>query len=125
MALIAIGLGAATFIAAHLIEAATWSWFSGAHAPWFLNSGRAVAFTAACFFTAGALTGAAGTRGGAIRLGVLIGLGGVIAAAFVLFWRVGAGTLFPIAIAVGALVLIASSAAGVSTARALRRAAAR
>jgi hypothetical protein len=84
-----------------------------------------VAFTAACFFAAGALAGAVLDRGTPVRLGVWIGAGGLVAAAIVLFWRVGPGTLFPIAIAVGALVLVVSSVAGVSAARALKRVPAR
>jgi hypothetical protein len=121
MPVIAIAIGAATFVVAHVIEAAAWNWFGGAHAPWFLNSGRAVAFTAACFFAAGALAGAVLDRGTPVRLGVWIGAGGLVAAVVVLFWRVGPGNLFPIAIAVGALVLFVSSVAGVSATRAVKR----
>ncbi len=122
MPVTAIAIGAATFLVAHAIEAAAWGWFGGAHAPWFLNSGRAVAFTATCFFVAGALAGAFIDRGTPVRLGAWIAGGGIVAAAIVLFWRVGPGNLFPIALAVGALVLVASSVAGTTASRALRRA---
>ena len=47
-------LGAATFLAAHAVERAMWtSWFSAEWKPFFMNSGRAVAFTAACVLIAG------------------------------------------------------------------------
>ena len=49
-------LGAATFLAAHAVERALWrSWFSAEWEPFFMNSGRAVAFTAACVLIAGLL----------------------------------------------------------------------
>ena len=39
-------IGLLAFSLAHAIEVAKWApWFGGAHAPWFLNSGRAIAFT--------------------------------------------------------------------------------
>ena len=40
-------LGAATFVVTHLVVVRTWAmWFDGQREPWFLNSGRAVWFTA-------------------------------------------------------------------------------
>ena len=45
--------GAAAFTAAHAVEVIAWRDVfapAGDYAPWFLNAGRAVAFTAACLF---------------------------------------------------------------------------
>jgi hypothetical protein len=120
-----VAIGAATFVVAHIIEASLWGFFGGAHQAWFLNSGRAVAFTAACFFTAGLLVGAAGGRTAPMRHGVFLGLGGLLAAMVVLFTRVGAGNLFPIALTIGAVLLMASSVAGLIASRAARRLSAR
>jgi hypothetical protein len=116
-----VAIGAVTFVFAHVIEAAMWGFFGGAHQPWFLNSGRAVAFTAACFFAAGLFVGAGGGRTAPIRHGVLLAIGGLLAAAAVLLASVGAGNLFPIALTVGAAVLAASSIAGTIAARIAKR----
>src|SRR5215468_7368571 len=48
-------LGAATFLAAHAVENGWSHWFYGVYAPWFLNSSRAVAFTAASLMAIGAI----------------------------------------------------------------------
>ena len=50
-------LGGLTFAASHAVETAMWrAWFdpAGSHTAWFLNSGRAVAFTAGCLLVASA-----------------------------------------------------------------------
>jgi hypothetical protein len=52
-------LGGAAFLAAHAVEVWAWrTWFApaGDFAAWFLNSGRAVAFTAACLFVVSAIS---------------------------------------------------------------------
>jgi len=110
--LVAVITGAVAFTIAHVIQAAMWHSFDGAYSPWFLNSGRAVLFTSACFVGASAAIGLPGRASRAIRDGVLVALGGVLASVLILFWWVGPGTLFPVAIAIGALVLIASSVVG-------------
>lgn len=117
----ALFAGAAAFGAAHAIQSVLWSSLDGAHQPWFLNSGKAALLTGACFF---AVSAALGASNGSARAGVdglLVAVGGVIASIVVLFWLVGAGTLFPIAVAIGALVLVASSVAGSRFGRLARR----
>ena len=71
---VAFAVGALAFVAAHAIVVAKWPvWFGGMHEPWFLNSGRAVAFTAALFF-------AVGVTGGLLDLsGLLIAAGAFVA----------------------------------------------
>jgi hypothetical protein len=114
-------LGAMTFLAAHAVESAAWTtWFRGEYAPWFLNSGRAVAFTAGSLLIIGLAVGlnTSAWRDSMITAGNL--LAGAIAAMVVVLFAVGPGTLFPIAIAIGAVVLGVSSAAGVLAGSALR-----
>ena len=49
---------------AHELEVILWPiWFGGAHDPWFLNSGRAIAFTMACLFGASFVSGILGLSG--------------------------------------------------------------
>jgi uncharacterized membrane protein len=109
-------VGAASFVAAHLVEVAAWqSWFNrGSTVPaWFLNSGRAVAFTMACVAVASALASASprgGRREAAVRAG-LVGAGAIVAMALVLF-AIGPGTLFPLVVLIGALVLAVATVAG-------------
>ena len=95
--------GLLIFVAAHEVEVLKWAaWFGGAHEPWFLNSGRAVAFTMACLFV-GSLTS------GWLRLsGLMIAAGAATAMTAVLFLKEGGpGTIFPIVIAVGTVCLLA------------------
>jgi hypothetical protein len=114
-------LGAGSFVIAHLVEAAWWvTWFRGVYAPWFLNSGRAVAFTAGCQFLASAIVSDADLREALVR-GTSIAAGAVTAMVVVLA-IVGPGNLFPIAIAIGAMVLAAVSLAGALAGSAFRRA---
>jgi peptidoglycan/LPS O-acetylase OafA/YrhL len=85
----------------------------GGYAPWFLNAGRAVAFTAGCLFVAGALLGF-GRRGlprESIVAGGNLALGAAAAMAVVLA-VVGPGTLYPLALALGAGVCLVSGAGG-------------
>jgi hypothetical protein len=114
-------LGAIAFLAAHLIESAAWTtWFHGEYAPWFLNSGRAVAFTAGLLLIIGLAAGinTVAWRDSMITAGNV--LAGAVAAMIVVLFAVGPGTLFPIAIVIGAAVLGVSSAAGVFAGAALR-----
>jgi len=114
-------LGAATFLAAHGVEATAWSrWFYGVYAPWFLNSGRAVAFTTASLMAVAAIVAIVSNS----RLPWLVaGLNlaaGAVGAMIVVLFAVGPGTLFPIAIAIGAAVVGVSSLAGALAGRAVR-----
>lgn len=113
--------GAAAFAAAHLIQSALWSSLDGAHQPWFLNSGKAALLTGACFFAVRAALGVSMGSPRPVGDAVLVAFGGVLASIIVLFWLVGAGTLFPVALAIGALVLVASSVAGSGFGRLARR----
>jgi hypothetical protein len=113
-------LGAGSFVVAHLVEAAWWTtWFRGVYAPWFLNSGRAVAFTAGCQFVAAVIVSAADQREALVRSISLAA--GAVAAMVVVLVSVGPGTLFPIALGIGAIVLAAASVAGGLAGSALRR----
>jgi hypothetical protein len=107
-------LGASTFVVSHLVEAAAWStWFQGVAAPWFLNSGRAVAFTAACVFAGGvvATTFNRLDRSGAVIDGCNVA-GGAVGAMIVVLIAVGPGTIFPIVIAIGTTIMAASAIGG-------------
>jgi hypothetical protein len=101
--------GLLTFAAAHEVEVLKWTaWFGSAHEPWFLNSGRAVAFTIACLFVSSLIAGW-------LRLsGVMFAAGAAIAMTVVLFLKQGGpGTIFPIVIAVGAAFILVISMLGV------------
>jgi hypothetical protein len=110
-----IAAGALTFAVAHVIEVETWPWFdpSAGSPPWFLNAGRAVVLTAVSLIFAGAVAGVwpSATNRGAIARGCSIGAGAILAMAVVLFAR-GPGTLFPIALVLGAAIVLASSISG-------------
>jgi hypothetical protein len=131
-------LGAVTFAAAHLIIISKWSvWFGGtsAHAAYWMNSADSapILFTAAAVSAATAVatvfsvgrrnvgTGAAIMDAGGAEPRLLnaaaaagsITAGAVIAMVCVLFTRPGGpGTLFPIAIVMGGLVLCFASVLG-------------
>jgi hypothetical protein len=108
--------GAVVFVAAHLVLMAGWrEWFQpgGDFPPWFLNSGRAVALTAAALFIAGAVVGLV-TRGG-VRDAIVAGgnlAGGAIVAMCVVLALIGPGTIFPIALTIGAGVIVFNCMAG-------------
>lgn len=109
--------GLLTFLAAHEVEVLKWAaWFGGAHEPWFLNSGRAVAFTMACLFVSGLISGW-------LRLsGLMMAAGAAIAMTAVLFLKEGGpGTIFPIVIAFGTVFILAISTLGVWIGGKLRR----
>jgi hypothetical protein len=111
-----LALGAAVFAAAHLAQAALWrAWFQpgGDFSPWFLNSGRAVAFTAGWLFAAGVVVGI--TTRGELRESILAGgnLGaGAAMAMSIALAVIGPGTIFPIALAIGAGIALFCSVAG-------------
>lgn len=108
--------GAALFVAAHVALLATWRrWFdpAGAYPVWFLNSGRAVAVTTAWLLIV-PLIGALAVppaRDAVGRRMLSVALGAVAAMAGVLFVT-GPGTIFPIVLAVGAVLVAAPVAAG-------------
>ena len=90
--------------------------FGGEHEPWFLNSGKAVAFTLACVFVAGAAGGGLGLPGLAIAAGSFVAL------TLVLFVKEGGpGTIFPIVMTVGGLFVMGSSALGAWIGTEIRR----
>jgi hypothetical protein len=112
----AFAAGAAAFGAAHIVEVLTWRVLFEPgleQTPWFLNSGRAVAFAAACLFLTSLLYARMARRAqttwtaGAVALTA----GAVVAMTIVLAVR-GPGTIFPIAWTVGALILSAACSAG-------------
>jgi hypothetical protein len=104
--LIRLLIGAAAFLVAHTIEAARWDWFGPAHEPWFLNSGRALVFTALCLVAAGTLVGRSLVDGVYIATGATVALIGVL-------FLTGPGTVFPIVILMGGTVVALSTMAGV------------
>ena len=111
-----VALGAAVFVAAHIVIVFGWrDWFhpGGDYPPWFLNAGRAVAFTAGALFVTGLFVGVANR--GAARPSIAAGgslAAGTVAAMCVVLVLTGPGTLFPIALAIGSLVAIISCVAG-------------
>jgi|SRR5579871_5956048 len=108
-----VGLGAAAFAAAHLVERTFWAAAfepAAVHPPWFLNSARAVAFAAAWFFAIGIIVARARRADG--LAGAAAAAAGAIAAMVAILVAIGPGTIFPIAIAVGIGVVAASLLAG-------------
>ena len=109
--------GAAAFAAAHVVEVIAWREVfapAGDYPPWFLNVGRAVAFTAACLFCASiAYTWVARL----VRQSWMVAAGnltaGAVAAMTAVLMLSGPGTIFPLALAIGALIAAAACAAGV------------
>ena len=100
--------GALTFAAAHAVEVLEWAaWFGNAYEPWFLNSGRAVAFMMACLLVSSLIAGW-------LRLsGVMFAAGAATAMIAVLFLKEGGpGTIFPIVIAAGTAFILAVSLLG-------------
>lgn len=109
-------LGAVVFAVAHWLQVTWWrDWFQpgGDYPPWFLNSGRAVALTAGLLFIAGVVLGmvSRGVSQEAIMLGGNLA-GGAVAAMGVVLGLTGPGTLFPIALIIGAGISVISAIAG-------------
>ncbi len=120
-----VALGAAVFIAAHVVLTAGWrEWFQpgGEYPPWFLNSGRAVAFTGGLLFITGVLVGLGNRRAprDAMVAGASLAAGAIVAMCAVLALT-GPGTLFPIALAIGGGVAVISSAVGALAGSAIAR----
>jgi hypothetical protein len=114
-------VGGAAFLMAHLVQTLAWrTWFHGTFEPWFLNSGRAVAVTAALLVVAGAVVSASDRRESIIR-GANVAGGALIAMIGVLS-VIGPGNLFPIVIVIGAAIAVASAGAGALAGWGLRRA---
>ena len=89
--------GLVAFALAHGIEVAAWTrWFGARHDPWFLNSGRALAFTIGWLFVSGLIGGALRLPGLAITAGAAAGMVAALA------WN-GGSTIFPIVLTIGGL----------------------
>ena len=113
-------VGLLTFVGAHAVEVAMWrNWFGGEHAPWFLNSGRAVGFTMGCVFVASVVE-AVLTTSEPVG-GVTIAAGAATALTVVLMAGPGS-TIFPIVLAIGSGLLLLSSATGALMGWVFRRA---
>jgi hypothetical protein len=113
-------VGGAAFLVAHLVQTLAWrTWFHGTFEPWFLNSGRAVAFTASLLVVAGAVVSASDWRESIVRAANVAA--GALVALIVVLSVVGPGNLFPIVIAIGAAITVASAGAGALAGWSLRR----
>jgi hypothetical protein len=114
--------GFLTFVAVHQVEVLEWSaWFGGAHTPWFLNSGRALALALGCL---GASSGTLALLDASSRRvrGVTFAAGAFVAMTLVLFSKQGgAGTIFPIVMVVGGALILASCAFGAFVGAEIRR----
>lgn len=123
-------LGAFTFVAAQGVLSARWqTWFRGndAYAPWFMHSNRTVAFTILVFGLVGTAVSLFVRRDQAVETAfsaaLYLALGGAVPMVYRLFtMRGGPGNLFPIAIAIGFVVLAIGSLTGVSVGWWIRRA---
>jgi hypothetical protein len=112
-------VGAGAFLASHAVVRWGWrEWFDplGAHVPWFLNSGRAVAFSSVWLFIVGAAL-AASRRDGARLEGAASASGGAILAMIAILVLVGPGSLFPLVLTIGGGIVAASVFAGWLVAR--------
>lgn len=120
--LIRFTVGLLTFLAAHEVEVREWSaWFGGAHPPWFLNSGAAIVFTLGCVCVASAIVALCS---GARRVwGISFAVGATVGMTVVMFLKQGEpGSIFPIVIVVGGVLLFLSSALGAFVGAEIRRA---
>src|SRR3954467_13131248 len=103
---VGFAIGLLTFSGAHAIEVAKWvPWFGGAHAPWFLNSGRAVVFTLGCLFAASLIAGILRLSAGAM-------VGGAVAAMALVLLLGGGSTIFPIVLVSGGFLIAGVSLLG-------------
>ena len=114
--------GAAAFLAAHAIEAAA---RIGGEQPWFIAALPSAAFTSAFVAAAGLFIGWTLRVGGfaeAYLVALYVAAGAAIPMTITLFTNPqGPGNLFPFAVAIGAVVLVCASLAGVSLGWLLRR----
>jgi hypothetical protein len=112
-------VGAAAFVAIHLVIVAMWqTWFGGsaAYAPWFLNASSTVAFTTAVFASINLLAAVLSADGrieARFVAAALIAAGAALPMIVILFMtRGGPGTLFPIAITIGLALIFLGGVAG-------------
>ena len=114
-------VGILSFLALHWYEVRHWeTMFGGQHEPWFLNSGRSVAFTAGGLFVV-ALTWGAIARGSwpdifRDAIGLLLGVGIAMTTIVV---NLGS-TLFPIVLGIGLSITGVAIGAGLAIGRAGR-----
>lgn len=112
----AVLYGAAAFLIAHTIERIWWTSFfasgGAAHSAWFLNSGRAVLFTAISVAVAGLVVGRMVSDRRDLIAGAASAAGGAIAAMIVVLFTIGPGTIFPLVIIIGGALVIAGTFAG-------------
>lgn len=114
-------IGAATFLAAHAIEVAA---DIGGNDPWFISTAPSALFTAAAMIAAGLLVGAwkGGTYPDAYVSAMALTAGAAVPLVVTLFSHPnGPGNLFPIALAIGVVLLAFASVAGVTIGWLLRR----
>ena len=121
--LIRFTAGLLTFLAAHEVEVRQWSaWFGGAHPPWFLNSGSAVAFTLGCVAVASCIVALCSARAKRVW-GITFAVGASVGMTLVLFLqRGGAGSIFPIVMVGGGALILLSSILGAFVGAEIRRA---
>jgi len=119
---VAFIVGAVAFWAAHAVERARWSdWFHGAYDPWFLNSGRAIVLTMSVVAVASAVVAALAASARRVR-GLTICAGAFAAMTTVMFLKpAGPGTIFPLVMVVGGVLLLFASVLGAWTGSSLRR----
>jgi hypothetical protein len=86
---------------------------------WFLNSGRGVLVVGLACAVVGALVGFG--RRDSVREATMVASGAVLAMIAVLF-SIGPGTIFPIVIAFGTVIIGGATAAGTGVGTAVRRA---
>jgi hypothetical protein len=112
--------GAALFLAVQSLLFVTTAPIAGIeNSGWFLNSGRGVAAVGLACAVAGALVGL--SRKANVREATMVAGGAVLAMVVVLF-SIGAGTIFPIVIVVGAVIITGATAAGAGAGIAIRQA---
>jgi len=116
--------GGVAFLFAHAVVVFGWASFSqgGRYPPWFLNAGPAVLFTALCLLAAAAVDAAiaASSRRDAMVRGGNVAAGAIVAMIIVII-AVGPGTLFPIALAIGAVIAVISAVSGALIGWSVRR----
>jgi len=107
-------MGAVAFLAAHVLERMMWlQWFADqSMVAWFTNSGRAVLVTVGFMFVAGFLSNLRTRDRQERMLGAANVAGGGILALVVALVMSGAGTIFPLVIIIGAVLIIAGTYAG-------------
>ena len=108
-----VGIGLLTFVAAHLVLVARWTtWFHGQFEPWFLNSGSAVAFTLGSVGVSSFLVALCSASANRVW-GITFAAGASVGMTLVLFLHPGgAGSIFPIVMAVGGGFILLSSVLG-------------